>query len=60
MAAETKHVIVLEINEEHHVQIKHIYYSCIYLNYFSKLNFFLILCFMKNGVCGLFGDSGYL
>jgi hypothetical protein len=30
MAAETKHVIVLEINEEHHIQIENTYYSCIY------------------------------
>jgi hypothetical protein len=30
MVAETKHVIVLEINEEHRVQIKNSYYCCIY------------------------------
>jgi hypothetical protein len=29
MGAETKHVIVPEINEEHGVQIKNAYYSCV-------------------------------
>jgi hypothetical protein len=42
MAAETKHVIVPEINEEHHAQIKNTYYSCIYvtciLYSFNKLD----------------------
>jgi hypothetical protein len=49
MAMETKHVIVLEDNKEHCVQIKNTYYSCrnltYILNYFNKLNCILLLLF---------------
>jgi hypothetical protein len=42
MTAETKHLIVLKIIEEHCVQIKNTYYSCLCLtcmfSYFNKVN----------------------
>jgi hypothetical protein len=46
---QTKHVLVLEINEEQCVQIKNTYYSCMYLTcilyYLNKLN---LKCFFFN------------
>jgi hypothetical protein len=59
---ETKHVIVLEINEEHLKQIKYTYYSCIYLThilyYFNNLSLklFSIFYFLKYWVHGLLGN----
>jgi hypothetical protein len=45
---ETKHEMQ-EINEEHHIQIKNIYYSCMYLihifYYFNKLILFFLQFF---------------
>jgi hypothetical protein len=66
MAVETKQVILTEINEEYSVQIKNIYYSCIYLTYilyqFNKLNLniFLISYFLKDWVRGSLTGAGYL
>jgi hypothetical protein len=58
---EAERVIVPEINEQHCVQIKNTYYSCIYLTcilyYFSKLN---LKFFLKNEMHSLFGDARYL
>jgi hypothetical protein len=52
---ETKHEMQ-EINEEHHVQIKNTYYSCMYLihifYYFSKLILFSSSIFYFFGKMG--------
>jgi hypothetical protein len=56
MAAEAKNAVPLEVNEEHHVQIKNTYYSYTYLKcilyYFNKLNLKIFFSFLllKNGV----------
>jgi len=69
MATETKYLVVLKINKEHHTQIKNTYYSCIHLThilyYFNqlKLNFFNVLL-LENWyawliqVCGVFQKNG--
>jgi hypothetical protein len=65
-AEETRHVVVLEINEEHRVSIKNTYYSCIYLTHvfycFNKLSSspFSVFYFLRNEVHSSFGDTGYL
>jgi hypothetical protein len=66
MATEAMHIIVPDINEEHSVQIKNSYYSCIYLtrilHCFNTLNLKIVsVChFLKNGVHSLFGGAGCL
>jgi hypothetical protein len=63
MAAETKHVIVPEINKEHRIQIKNTNYSCIYLTHIFYFNEFdlkhSIFCCFKNGVHSLFAGTVY-